>query len=83
MIQLATTKRETRIAHIFVRPPFALPSSDGSSPDFLRDNMIGLYRSIVIAAFRLPLIRLNGRNAGISMPATVSRGTFIYKGVIR
>ena len=43
----------------------------------------GLYKIMVIAVFKPPLIRLKGKNAGSSSSATVSLGQPMYKGVIR
>ena len=43
----------------------------------------GLYKIMVIAAFKPPLIELKGKNTGTSSSATASLGYPMYKGVIR
>lgn len=65
------------IREISMVPMLRLPAmvvGPAIRPDFRRAVTMGLYRSIVMPALMAPFIRLKGRNIGISMAATASRG---------
>lgn len=65
---------ETSITPILIFD-FGLLCVDGGIKLLLRKELTsGLYNSIVRAALSPPLRRLKGRNAGISISATTSRG---------
>gem|GEM_PF-2885087 len=70
---VAITVREIKIVPM-LRFPTTVVLEPAIRPDFRRAVTMGLYRSIVMPVLIAPLIRLKGRNIGISMAATASRG---------
>ena len=55
----------------------------GTSLAFRRAVTTGFYSNRMRAMFRPPLTTLKGRNTDSIMPATIVRGTPMYRGVMR